>query len=139
MSVHLGLGQRAESVELGGLHVGIRALGVRHHCLPRRGLGGVSDTAAAPESRTGGSMKKIAWTVAFVFLGLAAYLSLWPVPIRAVSWKAPAMPGYTGAHAVNRKLAGLNLIALGAEAGPEHIVLARDGKLYAAMASGNIV
>ena len=84
-------------------------------------------------------MKKIAWTMAFVLLGLAAYLSLWPVPIRAVSWKAPAVPGYTGAHAVNRKLAGLNLIPLGAEAGPEHIVLARDGKLYAAMASGNIV
>src|SRR6185503_2689379 len=30
------------------------------------------------------------------------------------------------------------LIALGAEAGPEHVV-ARDGKLYAAVASGNIV
>ena len=74
-----------------------------------------------------------------VLVVMAAYLSLWPVPIRAVSWKAPAVPGYTGAHAVNRKLAGLNLIPLGAEAGPEHIVLARDGKLYAAMASGNIV
>jgi sugar lactone lactonase YvrE len=84
-------------------------------------------------------MKKTAWTMAFVVLGLAAYLSVWPVPIRAVSWKAPAVPGYTGAHAVNSKLAGLNLIPLGAEAGPEHIVLARDGKLYAAMASGNIV
>jgi sugar lactone lactonase YvrE len=84
-------------------------------------------------------MKKIAWTMAFPVLGVTAYLSLWPVPIRAVSWKAPAAPGYTGAHAVNSKLAGLNLISLGAEAGPEHVVLGRDGKLYAAMASGNIV
>ena len=84
-------------------------------------------------------MKKIGWTLAVVLLGLVAYLCLWPVPIRAVSWKAPVAPGYTGAHAVNRKLAGLNLIPLGAEVGPEHIVLARDGKLYAAMASGNIV
>jgi len=84
-------------------------------------------------------MKKIAWSVVFVVLALAAYLSLWPVPIRAVSWQAPAVPGYSGVHAVNSKLAGLNLIALGTEAGPEHVVLARDGKLYAAMASGNIV
>jgi len=84
-------------------------------------------------------MKKILWTLALAVLALAAYLSLWPVPIRAVGWKAPAVPGYTGVHAANSKLAGLTLIPLGAEAGPEHIVLARDGKLYAAMASGNIV
>ena len=84
-------------------------------------------------------MKKIVWTLVVVLVVGAAYLSLWPVPIKAVSWAAPAVPGYTGVHAVNDKLAGLNLIALGVEAGPEHIVLARDGKLYAAMASGNIV
>lgn len=84
-------------------------------------------------------IKRLARTLALAVLALAAYLSLWPVPIRAVGWSAPAVPGYSGAHAVNDKLAGLNLIALGAEAGPEHIVLARDGKLYAAMASGNIV
>ncbi len=84
-------------------------------------------------------MKKIAWLFALILLALAAYLALWPVPIKAVGWKAPPLPGYTGVHAVNNKLAGLKLIALGAEAGPEHIVLARDGKLYAAVASGNIL
>src|SRR5262245_26557950 len=84
-------------------------------------------------------IKRIAWTVVIVMLALAVYLTLWPVPIRAVSWKAPAAPGYTGPHAPNNRLASLTLIELGAEAGPEHIVLARDGKLYAAMASGNIV
>ncbi|HSB98985.1 MAG TPA: SMP-30/gluconolactonase/LRE family protein [Burkholderiaceae bacterium] len=84
-------------------------------------------------------VKRIAWTLVAAVVALAAYLSLWPVPIRAVAWKAPPVPGYTGAHAVNDKLAGLTLIQLGAEAGPEHIVLARDGKLYAAMASGNVV
>jgi len=84
-------------------------------------------------------MKRIAWTVVVVLLVGAAYLSLWPVPIKAVSWSAPAAPGYSAAHAINNKLAGLNLIQLGTEAGPEHVVLARDGKLYAAMASGNIV
>lgn len=84
-------------------------------------------------------MKRIGWTLLLAVLVLAAYLTLWPVPIKAVSWQAPAAPGYSGVHAVNNKLAGLTLIPLGAEAGPEHVVLARDGKLYAAMASGNIV
>jgi sugar lactone lactonase YvrE len=84
-------------------------------------------------------MKRIVWTLLLAALALAAYLSLWPVPIKAVSWQAPAVPGYSGVHAVNNKLAGLTLIPLGAQAGPEHVVLARDGKLYAAVASGNIV
>lgn len=84
-------------------------------------------------------MKKTIWAVLAVVAALAAYLSLWPVPIKAVAWQAPAAPGYTAAHAANTRLAGLNLISLGDESGPEHIVLARDGKLYAAMSSGNIV
>ena len=84
-------------------------------------------------------MKKTLWAVLAVVAALAAYLSLWPVPIKAVAWQAPAAPGYNAAHAANTRLAGLNLISLGAESGPEHIVLARDGKLYAAMSSGNIV
>jgi len=84
-------------------------------------------------------VKRIVWTLAVVVLVLAAYLVLWPVPIRAVSWKAPPAPGYAAPHAANDKLAGLTLIPLGAESGPEHVVLGRDGKLYAAMASGNIV
>ena len=84
-------------------------------------------------------IKRIVWTIGVILLVLAAYLSLWPVPIHAVAWKAPVPPGYTGPHAANDKLAGPTLIQLGAEAGPEHVVLARDGKLYAAMASGNVV
>lgn len=84
-------------------------------------------------------IKQLVRILLVVVLVLAAYLSLWPVPIRAVAWQAPPVPGYSGAHAANDKLAGLTPIPLGAEAGPEHVVLARDGKLYAAMASGNIV
>ena len=84
-------------------------------------------------------MKKTLLTLALLLLALVVYLSLWPVPIQPVSWKAPTAPGYTGAHAVNNKLAGLQVVSLGSEEGPEHIVLAPDGKLYAAVASGNIL
>src|SRR5512134_3276577 len=84
-------------------------------------------------------MKRVLVVLALSVLALVAYLSFWPVPIRAVAWSAPTAPGYTGAHGVNERLAGLNLISLGTEEGPEHIVLARDGKLYAAVASGRIL
>ena len=84
-------------------------------------------------------MKKLFLTLALLLVALAAYLSLWPVPIKAVTWSAPAAPGYVGAHAVNNKLAGLKIISLGKEEGPEHIVLAKDGKLYTTVASGNIL
>ena len=84
-------------------------------------------------------MKKALLVLGLLLLGLVAYLALWPVPIEPLSWKAPAAPGYVGPHAVNQKLAGLRMIDLGREEGPEHIVIARDGKLYTTVLSGNIL
>lgn len=84
-------------------------------------------------------MKKITWTLSLIVIALIAYLCLWPVPIEPVSWTALPTPSYTGVHAENNRLAGLNVIPLAGEEGPEHIVLGRDGKLYAAVVSGNIL
>jgi len=84
-------------------------------------------------------MKIVALGLGMLLLALMAYLALWPVPIQPVSWKAPAAPGYVGPHAANQKLAGLKMIDLGGEEGPEHVVLARDGKLYTTVLSGNIL
>jgi len=84
-------------------------------------------------------MKKIVLTIVAVLLLLAAYLTLWPVPIKPVSWNAPMPPGYTGPHEVNTKLANLKMISLGKEEGPEHIAIGKDGKLYTTVASGNIL
>lgn len=84
-------------------------------------------------------LNRISWIVSLALLALVAYLALWPVPIRPVSWAAPAASGYVGAHAVNQRLAGLQVIDLGAEAGPEHVAFGPDGKLYAAVASGKLL
>ena len=84
-------------------------------------------------------MKKFALGLGVLLLAVVAYMAFWPVPIAPVSWKAPAAPGYVGPHAANQKLAGLKMIDLGGEEGPEHVVLARDGKLYTTVLSGNIL
>lgn len=84
-------------------------------------------------------MKKITWTLLLIVIATFAYLCLWPVPIEPVSWTALPAPSYTGVHAENNRLTELNFIPLAGEEGPEHIVLGRDGKLYAAVASGNIL
>lgn len=84
-------------------------------------------------------MKTSATIIVVLVLLPAAYLSLWPVPINPQRWAAPTAPGYVGPHAVNNKLANLKMISLGGEEGPEHIVIAKDGKLYATVVSGNIL
>ena len=84
-------------------------------------------------------MKKLFGVLGVVLLAALAYFCLWPVPIEPVSWNAPKAPGYAGPHAVNDKLAKLNMIDLGAEAGPEHIAIGPDGKLYTTVESGRIL
>ncbi len=80
----------------------------------------------------------VKWLVILV-LPLAAYLLLWPVPIRAVAWQAPRSAGYIGPHARNERLAALRPISIAPEIGPEHITFGPDGKLYTGTLSGAIL
>lgn len=82
---------------------------------------------------------RFASVTALVLVGIVAYLCFWPVPAEPVSWRAPTPPGFTGAFAPNTRLAGLRMIDTGNEVGPEHIAIGRDGKLYVAMLSGNLI
>ena len=84
-------------------------------------------------------MKRLFGVLGGLVLAGLAYFSFWPIPIEPVSWDAPAAPGYAGPHVVNDKLAKLNMIDLGTEAGPEHIAIGPDGKLYTTVESGRIL
>ncbi|MBI5608474.1 MAG: SMP-30/gluconolactonase/LRE family protein [Deltaproteobacteria bacterium] len=84
-------------------------------------------------------LRRVSRIALLAILAVAAYLALWPVPISPVGWQAPTPPGYVGVHAVNQGLAGLQVIPLGAEEGPEHVAIGPDGKLYVAVASGNLL
>jgi sugar lactone lactonase YvrE len=80
----------------------------------------------------------IKWLVIIALL-LAAYLLLWPVPIRAVGWRAPQFAGYVGRHARNDRLAALRPISIAPQVGPEHITFGPDGKLYTGTLSGAVL
>lgn len=84
-------------------------------------------------------VRRFAGAAGLVLVGVAAHLCFWPVPAEPVSWPAPTPPGHTGAHAPNTRLSGLRMIDIGDEVGPEHIAIGPDGKLYAAMTSGNLL
>ena len=84
-------------------------------------------------------IRRVAGTAGVVLVVVFVYLLFWPVPANPMSWLAPAPPGFTGAFAPNTQLSGLRLIDIGTEVGPEHIALGPDGRLYAAMTSGNLL
>jgi sugar lactone lactonase YvrE len=84
-------------------------------------------------------VRKLAGATGLSVTAVAAYLWFWPVPAEPVSWSAPTPPGYVGAHAPNTRLSGLRTIDIGNEVGPEHIAIGPDGRLYAAMESGNLL
>lgn len=83
-------------------------------------------------------MRRILLALTVLVVAAAAYLLLWPVPVQPVAWAAPKATGYTGPHAVNQRLAGLETLSLGSHTGPEHIVW-RNGWLYMAVGSGAII
>jgi len=84
-------------------------------------------------------MKRLLRWIIIIVLLLAAYLLLWPVPIRAVAWQAPRSGGYVGPHARNTRLASLRAVSISPEIGPEHIAFGPDGKLYTGTLSGSIL
>jgi sugar lactone lactonase YvrE len=74
-----------------------------------------------------------------VAVAALVYFAFWPVPIAPVAWDVSANAGYTGAHAANTRLKDLQRISIGSESDSEHLAIGKDGKLYAAVASGSIL
>ncbi|HEY0469317.1 MAG TPA: hypothetical protein VGC79_34235, partial [Polyangiaceae bacterium] len=85
------------------------------------------------------TLQKVALAVGLSLSLAAAYLCLWPVPADPIAWPAPKSLGFTGPYSPNTRLSGLRKIEIGNEVGPEHIAIGPDGKLYAAMTSGNLL
>jgi sugar lactone lactonase YvrE len=81
----------------------------------------------------------IRFLIASLVATLLFYLAAWPVPVSPVAWQTDISPGYTGVHASNTRLTALRRIELGGHEGPEHVAVAPDGLLYAAVAGGRVL
>lgn len=79
------------------------------------------------------------WTLILLLGGGVIYFLSWPVPIEPTVWQAPRNPGYTGPFAVNDHLAGIEVLAIGDNHGPEDIALDARGRIYGATGEGRIV
>lgn len=80
---------------------------------------------------------KLKILIILIFTGLL-YLSLWPVDIDPMAWKAPKDRGYTGIFQKNESLQNIELISLNSFIGPEDIAFDAQGRLYAATHQGVI-
>jgi sugar lactone lactonase YvrE len=83
--------------------------------------------------------KKLATGLAVVGVGIVLYLAAWPVPVDPEAWEAPANAGYTGAHAVNDRLARIERLSIRDHHGPESVAIDEAGRIYASTHEGAIV
>jgi sugar lactone lactonase YvrE len=84
-------------------------------------------------------MRRMIVIAGALLLALAGYLAFWPVPVAPVAWQAPVFGGYIGPHAVNERLAAVEILSVAPEVGPEHVEFGPDGKLYTGVLSGAIL
>jgi sugar lactone lactonase YvrE len=84
-------------------------------------------------------MSRMLRIIGLAVLVLAAYLLLWPVPIKPVAWQPQPDAGYSGPHARNDRLSPVQVVSIEPEIGPEHIDFGPDGRLYTAVLSGAVL
>lgn len=80
-------------------------------------------------------MKKSAWTPSAALAGLVVYLSLWPVPLQPGELEGAHHTGLCRRTRAEQTVGQPTDHSAGDEEGREHLILARDGKLYAAVAA----
>ncbi len=74
-----------------------------------------------------------------IIVGLAGYLSFWPVPIDPLAFETPNNPGLVGPYAENERLTEAERIADGLLNGPEDTAMDSDGTIFTGLLDGRIV
>ncbi len=83
--------------------------------------------------------RMLSFIVTGLAVGLAAYLSFWPVPIDPAVFEAPENPGHVGIYAANDILSGAERLGVGLMHGPEDTAMDHDGLIYTGFEDGRIV
>ena len=84
-------------------------------------------------------MQKLLLSLALTVIIIIIYFFTWPVPVEPVSWQAPPYYGYTGDHAVNNRLAAIELLSIGNTHGPEDIAIDIQGRIVVSTHDGTLV
>lgn len=84
-------------------------------------------------------MRRILRILGAAMLICFAYLGLWPAPVELVVRQATLSEGYTGAYALNTRLAELTPETILGRTGPEDAAITADGALYVTAHEGNIL
>jgi sugar lactone lactonase YvrE len=84
-------------------------------------------------------VRNILWVFGAVIVCLIAYLALWPVSVRPVSWEVTENAGYVGVFTQNNRLATLDMIDLDGRNGPEDADVGPDEQIYVATHDGEIL
>ncbi|HET9599490.1 MAG TPA: SMP-30/gluconolactonase/LRE family protein [Anaeromyxobacteraceae bacterium] len=85
------------------------------------------------------SGRVVVWAPLGVLAAALAYLTLWPVPIDAVAWDAPAPPPLTGAFAPNDLLRGAQRVGEGVTPGAEAVAVDAQGRPHTGTRDGRIL
>lgn len=83
-------------------------------------------------------MRRLVLVSMLVAALVAAYLTMWPVPIAPVAWNPSPSPGYTGPYAINDALTASTRLLEGFGIGPEDVAFDADGNLYTGFDDGTI-
>lgn len=73
-----------------------------------------------------------------IVIALLLYLLFWPVPIKPISWNAPALPAAKGDYAANDLLAAAQRLPAGGS-GPEDVIVDSQSRVYTGLADGRIM
>lgn len=84
-------------------------------------------------------VRRLTLVVMLVVAVVAAYLTLWPVPIEPVAWNPPEAPEMTGPYAPNSNLADSQRLLDGYGIGPEDTVFDDEGNMFTGFQGGAIV
>lgn len=83
-------------------------------------------------------LKRILWSISFLFGLLVLYLLTWPTGIDPVAWTPEKAPGITGIFVSNDLLAPATIMGKGFGVGPEDVDVDAQGRIYAPYEGGKI-
>jgi sugar lactone lactonase YvrE len=93
----------------------------------------------AAEPTKSHALRRVAYGLAIVVIGIIGYLFVWPSPIDPVGYEPPPNPPLEGPLEPNDRLESAELLAVGKVDGPEDVEVDARGRVFTGTADGRVV